>query len=123
MSHTEVDAWMAAYDNPMKDVVQRTRHIILSIDDRIAECIKWSAPTFVYQGNLASFYPKSMDHVTLMFHEGALIPGHFPHLKGQGTQARAMRIVSIAEAEDRRDELRRIIWAWIQLREDTLASH
>ena len=49
---------MAAYDNPMKEVVRRTRHITLSI----------------------------------------------------------------AEAEGRRDELRRIIQAWIQLREDSLTS-
>jgi hypothetical protein len=121
MSHQEVDAWMAAYDNPVKEVVQRIRRIILACDDRITECVKWHAPTFVYEGNLASFYPKSMDYATLMFHQGALIPGNFPHLTGQGTDARAMKIVSIAEAEDRRDELGEIIQAWIALREESLA--
>lgn len=123
MSHDEVNAWMAAYDNPMKEVVQRIRHIMLATDDRISECIKWHAPTFSYQGNLASFYPKSTRCATLMFHHGALIPGTFDHLEGQGTQARAMKIVSIAEAEDRRDELEAITRAWIALREDSLASH
>jgi len=123
MSHAEVDAWMAAYDNPMKEVVQRIRHIILATDDRITECIKWQAPTFVYEGNLASFYPKSMNHATLMFHEGGSIPGDFPHLQGQGTQARAMKMVSIAEAEERRDELAAIIQAWIALREQSMSSH
>ena len=33
---------MAAYDNPMKDVVQRLREIVLATDDGIEECIKWS---------------------------------------------------------------------------------
>jgi hypothetical protein len=123
MSHEEVDAWMASYDNPMKEVVQRIRHIILATDDRIGECIKWQAPTFVYEGNLASFYPKSEFHATLMFHQGASIPGKYPHLQGQGTEARAMTMVSIAEAEERRDELEEIIRAWIALREEALSSH
>lgn len=114
---------MAAYDNPLKEVVQRVRHIVLATDDRITECIRWQAPTFVYEGNLASFYPKSMNHATLMFHQGALIPGNFPHLRGQGTDARAMKFVSIAEAEEQRAELESIIHAWIELRAQALARH
>lgn len=123
MSHEQVDAWMAAYNNPMKEVVQRIRHMILASDDRIDECIKWQSPTFVFEGNLASFYPKAEHFAMLMFHQGALIPGNFPHLQGQGTEARAMKIVSIAEAEERRDELEGIVRAWIALREESLASH
>ncbi|WP_297081845.1 DUF1801 domain-containing protein [uncultured Demequina sp.] len=113
MTSDDVERWMGHYDNPMKDVVQRIRQIILASDDRIEECIKWQTPTFTYKGNLASFFPKSTHHATLMFHQGALIPGHFPHLEGGGKEGRAMKIVSIAEAEERRDELNAIIQAWI----------
>jgi uncharacterized protein YdhG (YjbR/CyaY superfamily) len=49
----EVDAWLARYENPMKDVVLRMREIILATDSRIEECIKWQAPTFTFRGNLA----------------------------------------------------------------------
>jgi uncharacterized protein YdhG (YjbR/CyaY superfamily) len=62
----EVDAWFAKYANPMKEVVQRIREIVLEADPRIDECIKWQAPTFVYRGNLASFFPKSKQHASLM---------------------------------------------------------
>ena len=55
MTSPEVDAWMARYDNPMRDVVQRVRHIMLQSDERITECVKWQTPTFVYEGYLASF--------------------------------------------------------------------
>ena len=58
----EVDAWFERYENPMKPVVQRMRAIILGADERIEECIKWQAPTFTYQGNLASFFPNSKLH-------------------------------------------------------------
>ncbi|WP_084631223.1 DUF1801 domain-containing protein [Demequina aestuarii] len=114
MRRDEVDQWMGHYDNPMKDVVQRIRQILLASDDRVSECLKWSTPTFVYKGNIASFFPKSTHYATLMFHQGALIPGHFPSLVGSGPEARAMKIVSIAEAEEHRDEINALIKAWIE---------
>jgi hypothetical protein len=117
MRDNEVDAWMSRYDNPMRDVVQRIRQILLQADDRVGECIKWQTPTFTYKGNIASFFPKSMHHATLMFHQGAHIPGNFPHLEGAGAEGRAMKIVSIAEAEERRDELTAIVRAWIEWRD------
>ena len=118
MADNQVDVWMAHYDNPMKVVVERVRRILLTADDRIEECVKWQAPTFTYRGNLASFFPKSKDHATLMFHQGALIPGRYPHLLGSGREARSMQFVSIHEAEERRDELTAIVKAWIALRDE-----
>ncbi|WP_296666481.1 DUF1801 domain-containing protein [Demequina sp.] len=117
MTDNEVDVWMSHYDNPMKDVVERVRRIVLHADDRMGECIKWQSPTFVYKGNLASFFPKATQHATLMFHHGALIPGRFPHLVGDGKEGRSMSFVSIAEAEERRDELCEIVSAWIAMRD------
>ena len=117
MTSPEVDAWMARYNNPMRDVVDRVRHIMLQCDERLTECVKWKTPTFVYDGDLASFYPKSESFATLMFHSGRRIPGTYPHLEGAGPEALVMRIVSIAEAEERRGELERIVAAWIKLRD------
>ncbi len=53
-----VDTWLAAYDNPMKDVVSAVRDTILAADPRVTEAIKWQAPTFIYKGNIASFFPR-----------------------------------------------------------------
>ena len=120
MGQDKVDLWLGHYDNPMKDVVQRLRRIILASDDRMSETLKWNTPTFTYKGNLASVFPKSTHYATLMFHEGASIPGHFPNLVGHGPQARVMKVVSIAEAEDRRDELTAIVSAWIAWKDGLL---
>jgi len=108
---------MTRYTNPMHEVVQRVRQILLLADDRLEECIKWQTPTFVYKGYLASFYPKSTAYATLMFHTGRHIPGTFPHLEPAGPDALAMHIVSTTEAEERRDELERIVAAWIALKD------
>src|SRR5262245_62356896 len=115
----EVDAWFERYDNPMKDVVQRIREIVLGADARMEECIKWQAPTFTYRGNLASFYPKSKQHAGLMFHLGAQIPGEHPRLEGSGTTSRAMKIGSLAEADEARPEIERIVRAWCEWRAAT----
>lgn len=116
-----VDAWFDRYDNPMKPVVQRTRDIILGADDRIGEVIKWSTPTFVYKGNLASFQPRAKQFVSLLFHEGASIPGEHPLLQGGGDHARYSRIGNERELEARRRELEAIVRAWCDTRDGARA--
>jgi hypothetical protein len=113
----EVDAWLAAYANPQKPVVTRVREIILDADPRIGEVIKWSTPTFVYRGNLASLQPRATKFVSLLFHEGASIPGTHPRLDGGGDHARYMRIADLADADDAAAELMAIIRAWCDARD------
>lgn len=118
----EVEAWFRRYDNPMKDVVLRIREIILAADPRIEECIKWQAPTFTFQGNLASFFPKSKQHASLMFHLGARIPGKHPRLEGSGGTSRVMKLGSVAEANGAKPDLVRLVKAWCELQSGKGAS-
>ena len=106
---------MATYDNPMRDVVQRLREIVLSVDDRIEECIKWSYPTFMYRGPLATFFTGSKRHAALQFHEGASVVGDFPHLTGDAHVARTFRVASVQEAEECREEFVAIVEACLAL--------
>ena len=55
----DVDAWFDRYDNPQKELVLAVRDVMQAADPRVGECIKWQAPTFTYQGNIASFFPKA----------------------------------------------------------------
>jgi hypothetical protein len=113
----DVDAWMVAYDNPQKPVVARVREIILGADPRIEEVIKWSTPTFVYKGNLASFQPRAKQFASLLFHEGASIPGDFPRLSGGGDHARYIQVTDLADAEAAAPELTAIVRAWCDARD------
>ena len=115
--NADVDAWLERYDNPMKPVVERIREIVLAADRRIDECIKWQAPTFTYRGNLASFFPKSKQHASLMFHTGATIPGDHPRLEGTGDTGRVMKIGSVAEANAAKGDISRIVRAWCDSRD------
>ena len=113
----EVDAWLAAYQNPMKPVVMAVRDVILAADDRIEESIKWQAPTFAYKGNLASFYPKSKAHASLMFHKGATIRGDFPNLVGEGKESRSMKFADLDDVRAKAAELSAITVAWCEMRD------
>lgn len=113
---SEVDEWMAGYDNPMKSIVQAVREVVLS-DDRMTETIKWKSPTFMYKGNLASFNPRSKQHASLMFHTGASIPGDHPRLEGGGETARYMKFASLSDVEEARAELLAVVDAWCTSRD------
>jgi hypothetical protein len=115
--NAEVDAWFERYENPMKPVVERIRAIVLGADRRIEECIRWQAPTFTYRGNLASFFPKSRQHASLMFHAGARIPGDHPRLEGGGDTGRFLKIGSLGEATAAKKGIERIVRAWCDWRD------
>ena len=111
-----VDAWFEGYDNPLKADVQRVREIILGADPRVTESIKWQAPTFEYKGNIASFFPKSKKHVSLMFHQGASIPGDHPILEGDAATGRTAKIPP-GQVEARKAELEAVVRAWCDLKD------
>jgi hypothetical protein len=116
MGHSsEVDAWFAEYDNPMKGVAMAVREVVLE-DERITETIKWKSPTFMYEGNMASFNPRSKKHASLMFHTGASIPGEHPRLTGGGETARYMTFTDLEEVAGAADDLRAVVAAWCDSR-------
>ena len=49
-------------------------------------------------------YPKSKKHASLMFHQGAKIPGYHPLLEGDTMTSRSMKIASIEDAEKNKSE-------------------
>jgi hypothetical protein len=111
----EVDAWFSKFEHPLKDAMLRVREIILS-DDRMTETIKWKSPTFMYEGNMASFNPRTKAHVSLMFHTGASIPGIHSILEGGGDTARYAKFTSVEDVEAKRDGVRAIVGAWCDSR-------
>ncbi|MGZ8737326.1 MAG: DUF1801 domain-containing protein [Nocardioides sp.] len=113
----DVDAWFERYDNPQKDLVQAVRRTILDADERVSETIKWQAPTFMYKGNLASFYPKSTKHVSLMFHTGSSLPDPTGPLEGEGETSRVARILDEKDLAAKTEALRGLVAAWIEQRD------
>lgn len=108
----DIDAWFMDKQHPLEEEMQMVRSIILGVDDRITETIKWSTPTFMFEGNIASFNPAKR-FVSLLFHTGAKIPGDHPRLEGDGDTARVMRFGDKDEIRDAQPDLEQLIGDWI----------
>jgi len=113
----EVDAWFAQKQPALAEAMLRVREIILGVDPRITETIKWSTPTFMYKGNIASFNP-AKKLISLLFHRGAEIPGDHPRLEGEGDTARVMRFTDLADVEAGQANLEAVIRAWCEMRDE-----
>lgn len=111
----DVDAWFAATNHPQEVPLQRMRRIILDADPRVSETIKWSTPTFMYEGNIVSFN-QAKHFVSLLFHRGAEIPGDHQRLEGEGSTARTMRFADLDEVNAGADDLQAVIRAWIEMK-------
>jgi hypothetical protein len=112
----EVDRWFEAKGPSSADAMQLARQIILAADHRVTESIKWSTPTFAYNGNIISFTP-SKEGVGLMFHQGAEIPGDHPRMEGDGRLVRTMRFSDIDDVDAGREDIENAVAAWCRWRD------
>lgn len=113
----EVDEYLKKKDHPLTSEIQRVREIIMSTDDRIEETIKWSSPTFMYKGNIASYFMNAKKHVSLMFHKGALINDPNGLLEGDGKEARTAKFSDLEDVESKKSALEAVIKEWIRIQD------
>ena len=113
----EVDAYLKKKAHPMNDEIEKVREIILSTSDKIEETIKWSSPTFLYKGNMASYFMNAKKHVSLMFHKGALIDDTTGLLTGDGKEGRTAKFASMDEINKRKKDLQSVVKKWIKLQD------
>jgi hypothetical protein len=68
----KVNDYMRKLDHPLKPVVELLRESILAADAKLAERIKWNAPSFGYgNDDRITFNLRARDKVQLIFHRGA----------------------------------------------------
>jgi hypothetical protein len=66
-----VTAYLAQLDHPLKGVVCDLRDLLLSVDPRIAEEVKWNAPSFRTREHFATMQLRHPKRVQLILHLGA----------------------------------------------------
>ncbi len=116
----KVDEYLVNRNHPMNREIERVREIILSCHDKMEETIKWNSPTFVYKGNMASFFMNAKRHVSLMFHKGASLPDASGLLQGDGKEGRTARFADLQEIEQRKQDLESVVLAWIRRQDQEL---
>jgi len=120
MNKTEkVTSFIDRLDNPLKEEINAVREIILGTSDKITEDIKWSAPSFVYKGNMATFNPRAKKFVTLTFHKGVLINDSTGLLEGDKKEARVARFNDMEDVLNKKAALEDVVKNWMKLMDKT----
>lgn len=68
-----IDEFLAALEHPCKEEIIALRQIILKADPRIAEEIKWNAPSFRTSEHFATFQLRAKKGVQIIMHLGTKV--------------------------------------------------
>ncbi|MEO6253490.1 MAG: DUF1801 domain-containing protein [Ferruginibacter sp.] len=110
----EVNAFMKELAHPLKAEIEAVRTIIKA-NPRIAERIKWNAPSFFYIDDLATIHVKAQQHVHLIFHHPAIVKIKSALLEGDYKDRRMMYFENMKEVNARKKELAKIIRELVEL--------
>lgn len=110
----EVNIFMQQLEHPLKAEIEAVRAII-KLNKKIAERIKWNAPSFFYTDDLATIHVKAKQHVHLIFHHPAIVKIKSVYLEGDYKDRRMMYFENMAEVKARKKELTRIIKELVDL--------
>ena len=116
-----VDAFLLKKKHPLNDQIQMVREIILNVDDRIQEDIKWQSPIFMYKGNMATIQMNAKKFVSLMFHKGALIGDNTGFLEGDGKEVRVARFMDAEDIKKKKNALESAVKEWVKLQDKAIA--
>lgn len=117
-----VAAYLAELDHPLKPEILAVRQIILGADPRIAEEIKWNAPSFRTAEHFATMNLRAKGGLLVILHLGAK-PRHDAQspaiadpdglLEWLGPDRASVLFRDLAAVEARREAFAAIIRQWI----------
>lgn len=114
-----VDAYMRDVDHPFKAEMQAVRQIILAASDKIAERIKWNAPSFFYKEDLGAFNPRATEyaHLILLFPDGAGMDDNSGLLEGKHKDRREAKFHGMDDVKAKKPALEKLVKRWVALRD------
>ena len=119
MKKTEtVQEYLARFNHPMKAEIETLRSIILNASDKIAERVKWNAPSFYYKNyDMAAFHvrPEDYVHIVFVFHNGTMIHESDGLLEGDYKDRRMAKFYSMDDIKAKQPALEKIVKKWVKL--------
>jgi hypothetical protein len=68
---TDIEVLLASLRHPREPEIRAVRALIVGADPRIAEGVKWNAPSFATTEHFATFHLRARDGVQVVLHLGA----------------------------------------------------
>lgn len=119
---SSVAQFLDALDHPHADGIALLRRLILGVDARISEDIKWNAPSFKVDDHFATFKLHPPKHIQLVLHRGAKVKPDAKAfrvddpdslLKWPAPDRAVLTLASTAELKRHQDAVVRIVSQWV----------
>lgn len=105
----KVSEYMRQLEHPLKKEIEAVRAIIKNSNSKIAERIKWAAPSYYYKEDLVTFNPRAQDRLHLVFHHPNIEKINSPILEGDYVSRRMTYLHNMEEIEANKAELESIL--------------
>ncbi len=117
----DVDAFLASLDHPLDRELRAVRRVVLAADPRVAEEIKWNAPSFRTSEHFATFHLRAKGCVQIILHLGAkqragarvAVADPTGLLEWLGPNRATVKLRDLEEIAAKRVALTRVLRAWI----------
>jgi uncharacterized protein YdhG (YjbR/CyaY superfamily) len=105
----KVEEYMRKLVHPLKAEIEVIRNIIKGANNKIAERIKWNAPSYYYKEDLVTFNIRATKHVHLVFHQPAIVNMSSALLEGNYKDRRMVYLQHMQQVEANKKELQNIV--------------
>lgn len=118
----DVSKLLAGLQHPHKAAVEELRRWILALNDKVAEEVKWNAPSFKLDDHFATFRLHPPRNIQLILHTGAKATSNAKTfavddpaglLKWPATDRAVLTLASASELQKHKDDVLRILRQWV----------
>ena len=74
MSKQEIDAYLAALEEPKQSTLRELRHTIVGIIPDAEQCISYRMPAFRLRGKVVAGFAAFKNHLSYLPHSGSVLP-------------------------------------------------
>lgn len=119
-----VNEYMSKLDHPLKGEIEAVRSIIMNANGKVAERVKWNAPSFYYKDDIAAFHPRATEyvHLVFIFHRGKMIEDGLGVLEGEYKDRRMAKFHGMQDIEARKEALITIINQWVEMTDEEMGG-
>ena len=103
-----VDDFMLQLQHPLHAEIEMLRNVIKATNKKIAERVKWNAPSYFYKNDLATIHVKETKQILLIVHEAFVVHIQSPLLQGNYSNRRLVYLADANAIKTNTKEIKRI---------------
>ena len=105
----KVNEYLAKLEHPLKREIEAIRVIIMNANNKLAERIKWNAPSYYYKEDLVTFNLRATNYVHLVFHHASIVTIRSAILEGDYKDRRMVYLHNMRAVKANKKELEKIM--------------